>query len=57
MQTTSLRSDEQRVSKAQQDNKFLDIDPPQKPEHLNWLLRERHKSMEIGPNLRFKPHL
>lgn len=57
MQFAAHRSDLQRVSTAMQANQSLDVDPPAQPEHLNWQLRQRHKSLEIGPNMRFKSHL
>ena len=52
----ALRSDQERLEKANYYNQRLDSSPTQ-PEHANWVMRPRDRSQEIGPEFRFAPHI
>lgn len=48
----AFKTDQERLTKALEDQAFFDNKPTQ-PEHRNWVLRKREKSCEIGPTVRF----
>ena len=45
------KSDRDRIEKSLQLFEYLDNKPIPKPEHLNWQMRKRNKTAEIGPNM------
>ena len=52
----SIKSDWDKLENSIYANGSIDTKPTE-PEHKNWKLRPRLKSVEIGPEFRFGAHL
>jgi hypothetical protein len=50
------RTDRERLAKSNRDQLYID-NKPTLPEHKNWLLRERERQRELGPEFRFNSTL
>ena len=52
----ALRTDRERMDKCMKDQQLID-NKPTKPEHQNWLMRQRNREKELGPEFRFNSTL
>jgi len=52
----AVRTDSERIEKALHQNSSID-NKPTLPEHLNWRMRSRQRTKQIGPEFKFNSHL
>ena len=51
------RTDMERAVDNVYENARIDTNPPEKPEHQNFVLRPRDRSKELGPEFRYASNL